>query len=245
MKTDCEIIRDLLPLYVDDICSEKSRELVDEHLRECAECSSLLDRLKRTEIENGLKAEKEDAISYGVRKFKQLSARTGITASGLFMIPLLVLLAINLLAGSQLGWFLIMVAALIVAASVIAVPILVPESKLFWTLCAFTASTELLLGVICLVTRGTWFGIAGSAVLFGLAVCFLPWAIRAKPLRKWIGNRSKVLIVICADALLFLNMMTMIMLHAGGANRFWPTVGVTAGITLGVLYVMKNRRDEK
>lgn len=245
MKTDCEIIRDLLPLYVDDICSEKSRELVDEHLRECAECGSLLDRLKRTEIENGLKAEKEDAISYGVRKFKQLSARTGITASGLFMIPLLVLLAINLLAGSQLGWFLIMVAALIVAASVIAVPILVPESKLFWTLCAFTASTELLLGVICLVTRGTWFGIAGSAVLFGLAVCFLPWAIRAKPLRKWIGNRSKVLIVICVDALLFLNMMTMIMLHAGGANRFWPTVGVTAGITLGVLYVMKNRRDEK
>lgn len=245
MKTDCEIIRDLLPLYVDDICSEKSRELVDEHLRECPECGSLLDRLKRTEIENGLKAEKEDAISYGVRKFKQLSARTGITASGLFMIPLLVLLAINLLAGSQLGWFLIMVAALIVAASVIAVPILVPESKLFWTLCAFTASTELLLGVICLVTRGTWFGIAGSAVLFGLAVCFLPWAIRAKPLRKWIGNRSKVLIVICADALLFLNMMTMIMLHAGGANRFWPTVGVTAGITLGVLYVMKNRRDEK
>ena len=245
MKTDCEIIQDLLPLYVDDICSEKSRELVDEHLRECAECDSLLDRLKRTEIENGLKAEKEDAISYGVRKFKQLSARTGITASGLFMIPLLVLLAINLMAGSQLGWFLIMVAALIVAASVIAVPILVPESKLFWTLCAFTASTELLLGVICLVTRGTWFGIAGSAVLFGLAVCFLPWAIRAKPLRKWIGNRSKVLIVICADALLFLNMMTMIMLHAGGANRFWPTVGVTAGITLGVLYVMKNRRDEK
>lgn len=245
MKTDCEIIRDLLPLYVDDICSEKSRELVDEHLRECAECGSLLDRLKRTEIENGLKAEKEDAISYGVRKFKQLSARTGITASGLFMIPLLVLLAINLLAGSQLGWFLIMVAALIVAASVIAVPILVPESKLFWTLCAFTASTELLLGVICLVTRGTWFGVAGSAVLFGLAVCFLPWAIRAKPLRKWIGNRSKVLIVICADALLFLNMMTMIMLHAGGANRFWPTVAVTAGITLGVLYVMKNRRDEK
>ena len=99
--------------------------------------------------------------------------------------------------------------------------------------------------MICLVTRGTWFGIAGSAVLFGLAVCFLPWAIRAKPLRKWIGNRSKVLIVICVDALLFLNMMTMIMLHAGGANRFWPSVGVTAGITLGVLYVMKNRRDEK
>ena len=184
MKTDCEIIRDLLPLYVDDICSEKSRELVDEHLKECAECNDLLDRLRRTEIESDLKKEKEDALSYGVQKFKQLTARTGITASGLFMIPLLALLGLNLIAGSQLGWFLIVLAALAVAASVIAVPILVPESKLFWTLCAFTASTELLLGVICLVTRGNWFGIAGSAVLFGLAVCFLPWAIRAKPLQK-------------------------------------------------------------
>ena len=132
MKTDCEIIRDLLPLYVDDICSEKSREMVDEHLQECSECREVLDKLRKTEIESGLKKEKEDVISYGIRKFKQLSARNGITASGLFMIPLIVLLFINLIAGSQIGWFLIVLAALAVAASVIAVPILVPESKLFW-----------------------------------------------------------------------------------------------------------------
>ena len=62
MKTDCEIIRDLLPLYVDDICSEKSRELVEEHLQECAECNDLLSKLKKTEIESDLKKEKEDAI---------------------------------------------------------------------------------------------------------------------------------------------------------------------------------------
>ena len=245
MKTDCEIIRDLLPLYVDDICSEKSRELVDEHLHECAECSDLLRRLKRTEIESGLKEEKEDAIDYGVRKFKQLTARTGITASGLFMIPLLALLVLNLIAGSQLGWFLIVLAALAVAASVIAVPIMVPESKLFWTLCAFTASTELLLGVICMVTRGSWFGIAGSAVLFGLAVCFLPWAIRAKPLRRWVGNKNKALLVLGADAILFLNMMMTIMFHNGSAGRFWPAAGVIAGIALAVLYGTKDRRNEK
>ena len=245
MKTDCEVIRDLLPLYVDDICSEKSRKMVDEHLQECSDCGALLKKLQSTEIENNLKAEKKDVISYGVRKFKQLSARTGITASGLFMIPLLALLAINLIAGSQLGWFLIMLAALVVAASVIAVPILVPESKLFWTLCAFTASTELLLAVTCMVTRGNWFWVAGSAVLFGLAVCFLPWAIKAKPLRKWVGNKKKSLIVLGADALLFLNMMTMIMLHNRSGSGFWPSAGIAAGITLVALYVIKNRSEEK
>ncbi len=245
MKTDCEIIRDLLPLYVDDICSEKSREMVDEHLQECSECREVLDKLRKTEIESGLKKEKEDVISYGIRKFKQLSARNGITASGLFMIPLIVLLFINLIAGSQIGWFLIVLAALAVAASVIAVPILVPESKLFWTLCAFTVSTELLLDVTCLVTRGDWFWVAGSAVLFGLAVCFLPWAIRAKPLQKWVGKKNKALIVLGADGILFLNMMTMIMLHGGGGSRFWLTVGMTAALTLALLYGLKYRSEKK
>ncbi len=243
-KTDCEIIRDLLPLYVDDICSDASRQLVDEHLTECPECTEMLKKLKTTEIETGLKEEKQDVLSYGVRKFKQLTARTGITASGVFMVPLLVLLAINLIAGSEMGWFLIVLAAMAVAASVIAVPIIVPESKLFWTLCAFTASTELLLAVICLVTRGDWFWIAGSAVLFGLSVCFLPWAIRAKPLQKWIGSRNRALLVLAADGLLFLNMMLAITVH-GSSNRFWPTVAIAAAVTLIVLYRMKNRSEGK
>ena len=28
----CEIIRDLIPLYLDKVCSEDSRKLVEEHL---------------------------------------------------------------------------------------------------------------------------------------------------------------------------------------------------------------------
>lgn len=45
-KTPCEVIKDLLPLYVDDICSEKSKEIIEEHLLECEECRDYLDSLK-------------------------------------------------------------------------------------------------------------------------------------------------------------------------------------------------------
>ena len=37
-KVDCEIIQDLLPLYIDNICSEKSKELINIHIRSCDEC---------------------------------------------------------------------------------------------------------------------------------------------------------------------------------------------------------------
>lgn len=37
-KVDCEIIQDLLPLYIDNICSEKSKELINIHICSCDEC---------------------------------------------------------------------------------------------------------------------------------------------------------------------------------------------------------------
>ena len=41
MKTTCEIVRDLLPLYVDDVCSPASRGLVEEHLEQCSDCKGI------------------------------------------------------------------------------------------------------------------------------------------------------------------------------------------------------------
>ena len=38
MKNKCEIVQDLLPLYVDGCCTQSSRELVEEHLKECSAC---------------------------------------------------------------------------------------------------------------------------------------------------------------------------------------------------------------
>lgn len=38
MKIDCEVIKDLLPLYIDGACSNKSKEIIEEHIRECNSC---------------------------------------------------------------------------------------------------------------------------------------------------------------------------------------------------------------
>ena len=45
MKTPCNVIRDLLPLYHDGVCSPESRQLVEEHLEECADCRGELERM--------------------------------------------------------------------------------------------------------------------------------------------------------------------------------------------------------
>lgn len=46
MKTSCEIIKDILPLYCDGICSEETQKLVEEHIAACPSCAALLEKLR-------------------------------------------------------------------------------------------------------------------------------------------------------------------------------------------------------
>lgn len=246
MKVPCEVIQDLLPLYADEACSEESGRMVREHLQECGECGRMLERLKSHEIEEDLKSEKADVIEYGEKRFRKRTATVGSTVSGVFMIPILACLIINLLSGSAMGWFFIVLAAMAVAASLIIVPLTVPRDKAFWTFCAFTGSLILLLAVTCLVGRGNWFWVASSAVLFGLGVIFLPFVIRAKPLQKWVGGLNRAVVVLAADGVLFLNMMNTIRLHGRNGNGgFLMLAGLAAGVALVVMYVMNNGRESK
>ena len=47
MDISCDIIRDLLPLYAEDLVSNDSRKLVDEHLCQCDPCTRQLGILKK------------------------------------------------------------------------------------------------------------------------------------------------------------------------------------------------------
>ena len=44
-ELSCNVIRDLIPLYKEDVCSEESRELIEAHLRTCADCRELCEEL--------------------------------------------------------------------------------------------------------------------------------------------------------------------------------------------------------
>lgn len=209
MKLNCNVIKDLLPLYADQICSEESRGLVEEHLTDCTDCSALLRQMRNEEMENSLETEAVDVLHRQAKFFKRKSAVIGAAISGIFMIPVLVCLIVNLATGAALDWFFIVLAALLVAASLSIVPLMMPDHKLLWTMGTFTASLFLLFGVICIYTRGTWFFLVSATVLFGLSVCFLPFAVYAQPLKSLLG-KYKGLTVMAVDTFLYILMMFVI-----------------------------------
>lgn len=79
MNVNCNIIRDLLPLYAEDMVSEDSKALVDDHLCSCDSCTKELAELKKApkvpvEVETTSLKRVEDAI----RKRKVLTAATAM-----------------------------------------------------------------------------------------------------------------------------------------------------------------------
>lgn len=70
MKVSCEVIKDLLPLYMDDVCSDESRQLVMEHLAECVGC-----RLEMEEMRSELPVDTQTQNLRDAQAVKNLSKK--------------------------------------------------------------------------------------------------------------------------------------------------------------------------
>lgn len=49
MKKECSIIRDILPLYTENMVSDETREFIEEHLSVCNECKMKMEKMRITD----------------------------------------------------------------------------------------------------------------------------------------------------------------------------------------------------
>ena len=65
MRNECNIIRDILPLYAEDMVSDNTVSFVEEHLQTCNECSVMYERIKEGGIvmKNENKSTEQEVVS--------------------------------------------------------------------------------------------------------------------------------------------------------------------------------------
>lgn len=89
---DCGIVKDLIPSYLDGICSESSKRAVEEHVQECGECRDCLERLKNAEIV----AEEADRGGLDfLKRIKRYHVRKSVIGAGVFLILLFTVMLIR------------------------------------------------------------------------------------------------------------------------------------------------------
>ena len=82
-RINCNVIGDLLPLYADEVVSEDTKTLVEEHLEECADCTEKYAQMKREiELDIGLKAveAEKQAILLAKKKIRKKRIVTAVVS---------------------------------------------------------------------------------------------------------------------------------------------------------------------
>ena len=101
MKYSCDLIRDLLPLYCDRVCSKDSAEAVQEHISSCEECKNIYIGMQQSVSMDRARFEKQQLASMQevkkkIKKRNTISASIGIVAGILFVI---IVIRVLLVAG--------------------------------------------------------------------------------------------------------------------------------------------------
>ncbi len=227
MKLDCEVIQDLLPLYIDNICSPKSREIVDTHVRECPDCMAQLKALDDHTVTKELLQERDRVLETHKKKEKKRSAMIGMITAACLTVPVIVCLICNIAIGHALDWFFIVLTSLCVFASVTVVPLLVSENRFLWSMVSFILSLTALLGTVCLYTGGDWFIIAIVPAVAGLLICFTPFIIRLIKLPE-VLKHHKAFLTVLIDTVAVYSIVVAAGFYTKASGYWYPALLITS-----------------
>ncbi|MDR1770763.1 MAG: zf-HC2 domain-containing protein [Hungatella sp.] len=94
----CEVIKDLLPLYAEDLCSEESKIIVNEHISTCSDCRRYLDSITKkieplipSEAEIKERMSEKDLLSKSKQSIQNNILKKILTAFNIISIAITVL----------------------------------------------------------------------------------------------------------------------------------------------------------
>jgi len=231
MKYPCDTIKDLLPLYHDDVCGASSKRIVEEHLSECASCKNTWTRLNDETYNEHLRDERDAVIGHYSKKARRKSIAAGICVAGSLAIPVLISFVINLVTAHALDWFFIVLTAMMTIALPIAVPFIVEKKKWLYTVISSFASYNLFLWACCRYGNGRWFAVASLSSMLVLMSVFLPLVLRSLRLKKPF-SRCKGLITMAVDTLLLYALLVACGKY-GNPGTYWkPALIITTACAL-------------
>ncbi|MDE6529493.1 MAG: zf-HC2 domain-containing protein [Lachnospiraceae bacterium] len=183
----CEIVKDLLPLYVDEMVSDVSKKSIENHLEHCVECNEIYQNMA-FHLEMETQPTEVQDVKRFLKKTKKMYLLYGLGC--LSFIAILVCMIVDLAMNKGVTWSLITGSSCLFADILIYVLSTCKKNKGCITMAVISIGTLSLLSVIqitryCLMGSGTvWIFRYGLPILLlWLLVLWLP--VLTRTILKW------------------------------------------------------------
>ncbi|MDO4922996.1 MAG: zf-HC2 domain-containing protein [Peptococcaceae bacterium] len=208
-KLPCDVVQDLLPLYVDGVCSADSRQLVDAHLAECDDCRRVLADLQESETEAAFHADAKAVIRAHNKHQSKTALALGVLISVFLTGVMGVMLYVTLKGWSDWQTTITVGASLLFLAGLTAVPLLASSKRL--TKAIVFSTLALVLVILC---EEAFFGEESgletlqiiTATIFAISLFAFPVVVRQAHLPEPLCHH-KLVITMLWDSIWFVLMM--------------------------------------
>lgn len=208
-KLPCDVVQDLLPLYVDGVCSADSRQLVEAHLAECDDCRRVLADLQESETEAAFHADAKAVIRAHNKHQSKTALALGVLISVFLTGVMWVMLYVTLKGWSDWQTTITVGASLLFLAGLTAVPLLASSKRL--TKAIVFSTLALVLVILC---EEAFFGEESgletlqiiTATIFAISLFTFPVVVRQAHLPEPLCHH-KLVITMLWDSIWFVLMM--------------------------------------
>lgn len=101
MKISCDVIRDLLPLYAENMVSTDSGKIVEDHLRGCPSCVKALNELKEPVVDITTELHGMELVKERIRKRRNLAVGTAVLLIVSILLSVFVYLTVPVLLTAE------------------------------------------------------------------------------------------------------------------------------------------------
>lgn len=143
-KLKCSFVKDLLPLYIDDMVSEETKNEIINHLKECKECSQICNDMKKEICD--LKLEDINVQKDFLKQAKNKYIVNALNILGILAIS--ICLIVNLAVNKGFTWFPIACVSILYAGAIVDTLIKSRQQKVLRCMGVITIGLVILLATI-------------------------------------------------------------------------------------------------
>ncbi|MEF9942397.1 MAG: zf-HC2 domain-containing protein [Lachnospiraceae bacterium] len=228
---ECDIVQDLLPLYYDDACTLASRKMVEQHLLSCEKCRKTYEELKNTTIDTVMKSESAGILERHARKERNMAYKAGIVIALLLLVPIVITFIVSMHSGGGLGVLAVLVASMMLVASLTVVPLISKQKRLTKSILASVIALLLIFFFVDRMNGGGQFVLWSIPTIFGLSIVFFPLVIINITLPPILSDKKALITMVWDTLWLFLTIFEV-------CNYSGDVEGMKAGYTVAIILMV-------
>ena len=188
-------MQDLLPLYIDGVCSGSSKKLIEKHINECGDCMKIKEILEDKSIETSVSDEKKGILARHAAKERSAAWKAGAVIAGILMIPIVIVAIVTAAGKTSAGTLPVLIASMGLVAAVTVLPLMTKKNRFAKAVITSTAAIILIEFFVCRFFDGGSFVKTAVPTVFGISVAFAPFIIRKASLPGALSDKKPLIVL--------------------------------------------------